>query len=213
MSRLLLTSLCLLLALSCVWSCASTGPAKKAGQVAVMPLSSLGTTPETSEDLRTKLNTALSDQAGAKVVARDEVDAAVEQVCHGPEDLFECLEKDENLLRLGEQLKVDLVVAGQLAAMGDTHALKLKVAAVPTRAVSAEILTTDAGDQAPFLDGLLDLHDRLSPKEIPKPWYKKWQTWTITGVVVVAAGIVVGSVLLQTESNSPGDLDFDGTLP
>jgi hypothetical protein len=204
---------CLLLVLSGVWSCATTGPAKKPAPVAVLPLSSLGAPASTAEDLRTKLNSALSEQAGAQVVVQDEVDAAVEQVCREQQDRFECLEKDENLLKLGEQLKVDMVVAGQLAAMGDTHALKLKVAAVPTRAVSAEILTSDAGDQEPFLDGLLDLHNRLSPKEMPKPWYKKWQTWTITGVVVVAAGIVVGSVLLQTESSSPGDLDFDGTLP
>ena len=69
---------------------------------------------------------------------------------------------------------MDMVVAGQLAAMGDTHALKLKVAAVPTRAVSTEILTTDAGNQAPFLDGLVNLHERLSPGEPPKSWYQRW---------------------------------------
>ena len=148
---------CLLLALSGAWSCATTGPAKKPAPVAVLPLSSLGAPASTAEDLRKKLNFALSEQAGAKVVAQDEVDAAVGQVCPEQQDRFECLEKNENLLRLGVQLKVGMVVAGQLAAMGDTHALKLKVAAVSTRAVSAEILTTDAGDQEPFLDGLLEL--------------------------------------------------------
>ena len=185
-------------------------------KVAMLPLSSIGVSAEICQKLRQKLSEALGKNENSEVMNLDLVDFTVLEVCGQKQDVWDCLEKDDNLFLIGRKLSAKAVVAVKVAAMGQKLALKLRLADVSTSTVSTEIVSSQSGDEEAVVQSLASLmllHYRLSPKE-PTPWYSRWQSWTLIGAgVVVAAGVAAGVVLVSQQNGSPRDLDYHESLP
>lgn len=191
-------------------------------RVAMLPLSSVGVPEELREALRQRLFKALSMNELSQIVPLDQVDFAVMEVCAGQPDhwvhldLWECLEKDDNLFLIGERLEAKAVVAVKVAAMGDRLGLKLRLADVSTKTVSTEIVNSKTEDEeamAVSLTNLMLLHYRLSQPE-PPLWYRRWQTWALVGAGALVATTVAVAVALQSRDSGGGSgFDFHGSLP
>jgi TolB-like protein len=189
--------------------------------VAVLPFASLGTSEKTISKVRSELSRALARKPGVVILPANSVDKAVARLCGKHVDWWECLGNNDNLFELGRRLKVKEVIFGQLASMGESLVLKLRVVDVYSNTVSTEIVNTKAGSEDIFSSVVLALHKRLfpdptdSPAPESIPLYKRWETWTITGVGVAA--IVVGSILLfGLDAQSGGqetNWDIRRTLP
>lgn len=183
-----------------------------AKRVVVLPLSSLAADPTSTAKMRKQLSKVLEERFDVTCVENEEVDRAVKNLCGQPSEWWDCLGRDENLFQLGRRLKAGWVVAGNLAAMGETQALKFRTADVASNTVSTEIMNVRGGDQEDFLARFLLLHQHRLPRHQPQEhWYQKWYVWTAAGAVLAAA--VAGGLLWGLSTQAEEQWDFRRSFP
>jgi hypothetical protein len=198
--------------LAVVLAAASARADDAAHRVVVLPISSLAVDPAATGKMRRQLSEALEEQFDVHSVASDETDRAVRDLCGQPSEWWDCLGRDESLFQLGRQLQAGWVVAGKLAAMGDTQALKFRTADVAGNTVSTEIINIRGADQEDFLARFLLLHQHRLPRHQPQEhWYQKWYVWTAAGAVVAAA--VAGGLIWGLSTHAEEQWDFRRSLP
>lgn len=115
--------------------------------------------------------------------------------------------ENEEIIKIGQILEVDKIVAGNIGKIGDLFSISLKCYDTTSKE-SYEETGSYQGGQALFLVNTIDplakkiidyiledeesksvTEDPLIPKtEITKPWYKKWWVWAGAGSVAVVGG-------------------------
>ena len=196
-------------------------PASSAGEkhgdfrIAVLPFFGVAVPDATCERLRERLVDILQKKFDVVIISKDEARAAVLEICGDPSAWWECLNQDEKLLAVGNQMGVKTVVAGRLAAVGERLALKIRVADVPAGRVSAEVVKTAVGDEDAILNKFLLLHERRFPRRETEPWYRKWEYWAVVGagVALVAGAVALGIAYRSPDGNSDGNWDVHVSLP
>lgn len=170
--------------------------AEKQG-VAILPVPCLGAPDAEGARLRERLTQELSGLTPSKIQDAARVDTVVQRICGTPETWWGCLEEDQPLFQIGQELGVEWVVSGKLAAMGGTRTIRMRVANCADQTVSREMVELADRSEEPVVGKLINLFERLFPQhaEPPRPWYRKWEIWTVTAVAV---GFVVGGVVLAT---------------
>ncbi len=119
--------------------------------------------------------------------------------------------ENEEIIKIGQILEVDKIVAGNIGKIGDLFSISLKCYDTRTKE-SYEETGSYEGSQALFLVNTIDpmakkiidyiLEDEAStdvtpPVAIPdsgiaKPWYKKWWVWAgVGGVAVISSALVL----------------------
>lgn len=168
-------------------------------RVAVLPVSLLAAPAETGDRARNRLFDALRGGFDVEMVPAEDTDRAVDTRCGAPTQRWDCLEQDASLLAIGRSLDARVVVAGNLAVMGETQVLKLRVLDLSSETVTGEVVEmTGANDEA-IVERFVALNARLFPHPEPTSQPELWPVWAGVGaaVVALALGGTVG-VLLAT---------------
>jgi TolB-like protein len=179
-------------------------------RVVVLPLSSLGTTEQLEDNVRNQLIFSLAKK-DLEVLPVTSVDAAVAGLCKEKKDWWECLERDENLFEIGRRLNAKAVIAGKLAVMGKNLVLKLRMADAASDRISSEVINASVDDDKEILGRFILLFEQLFVSQPVKPWYQRWETWTIGGAGVAAVVTTVLVIVLKPGSSNPWD--FRRSLP
>ena len=175
--------------------------------VAILPVPCLGAPDSDGARLQERLTQELRGLTPVRIQDPARVAQVVGEVCGAPNQWWGCLEEDQPLFQIGQKLGVEWVVSGKLAAMGGNRTIRMRVANCDQQTVSRELVELADRSEEPVVGKLINLFERLFPKrqELPRPWYRKWEIWTVTSVAV---GFVVGGLVLATVvgqgSPSPG---------
>jgi hypothetical protein len=186
-------------------------------RVAVLPVSLLAASPATGDKVRTRLSDALRGEFAVEMIPEEAVDRAVDARC-GRDPRWDCLEQEQNLLQIGKALEARVVVAGNLAVMGQTQVLKLRVVDLSSETVSGELVEMTGANDEVILERFVSLNARLFPGPQPPPETAPWPVWAGVGAGMAAAAIVatVGVLLASGVLGSPdddGDWDVRVSLP
>jgi hypothetical protein len=181
---------------------ADAGPQR----VAVLPVSLLAAPPATGERVRERLARALQSESDVEVVPAVQADQAVDARCGGA-PRWDCLEQEQNLLAIGRALDARVVVAGNLAVMGETRVLKLRVVDLSAETVSGEVVEMSGANDEAVLERFAALHARLFPHASPDAPSAPWPVWVGVGagMLVVATAATVGVLLATGVLGLPGD--------
>ena len=116
------------------------------------------------------------------------------------EERQRCLESEACLALLGLKANADLVLAVNLAVLGDAGVIRGRVIDTKEHLVLQELQETVGGDRDQILDGSRQLARRLLPAS-DTPWYGRWWVWAAGALVVGAA--VGAAVILAREDQRP----------
>ena len=96
-----------------------------------------------------------------------------------------------------------------------SHFLMAKLLNVPTGRVSSQVIEMPKGEEETLLTRFLIINEKpMASEEKPdEAWYKKWETWVITGAGVAIIAGVVAFGLFYEPNDSSQDWDYHRTLP
>jgi hypothetical protein len=140
--------------------------------------------------------------------------------------------ENEEIIKIGQILEVDKIVAGNIGKIGDLFSISLKCYDTRTKE-SYEETGSYEGNQALFLVNTIDplankiidyiLEDEetkmitgpVTPAEsgITKPWYKKWWVWAGAGSVAVVGSVFAFSGGGENGKKTPEILPDPPALP
>ena len=175
-------------------------------RVAVMPITTMGASPEVCQRLRQQIVSELQRESSVELTPTTKIDQSVNRLCGEPAQRWECLAQDNNLLRIGEELTVHAVLAGQLAAMGKTHVLKILVVNIESGTVFSEVVNITATTDGSLLGKFTLLQEWLRPKQSSLPWYQRWEVWTAVGA---GAALVTGLLIWGLTSSADPNVQWD----
>lgn len=180
-------------------------------QVAVLPVVVTGAPAQTASELRGRLARQLTQQHRVKPLAEPRIDLELRRLCGGRSRWWDCLGSDEVLFRMGERLKVPVVLSARLAALGEEQVLRVKVAYLRSRSVSTQEINLGSGEA---LAVSIQVPRPPRPRR-PTPWHRRWYVWALigAGVAGAAAGLAVGLTRGSAASASACTSDYCRSLP
>lgn len=179
--------------------------AQRIHKVAVLGLDATGMDATVADGITEYLREQINDSHLIEVMDNKMVLAKLKEFSYltGP------FTENEEIIKVGQILEVDKIVAGNIGKIGDLFSISLKCYDTRTKENFEETGSYE-GSQALFLINTIDplakkiidyiLEDEetktitkpLGPDDsgITKPWYKKWWVWAGAGGVAVVGGVV-----------------------